>query len=141
MTVFTPLWGYWAWRERSSSKSNKNTQSGVKKGSTYIIIVVAATAYWRSRSTTREIGSAPTRSPSLAGESPSRDLDHAATPSSRGRLGGITHHALYAAKHNQRRKNRLDTAGEVSTPRTAPHAPSREGPAACSARAAATAGA
>ena len=38
MTVFTPLWGYWAWRERSSSKSNKNTQSGVKKGSSYIII-------------------------------------------------------------------------------------------------------
>ena len=48
MTVFTPLWGYWAWRERSLSKSNKNTQSGVKKGSTYIIIVPKHQEYGNS---------------------------------------------------------------------------------------------
>ena len=38
MTFFTPLWGYWARRKRSLSKSNKTIQSGVKTGSTYIII-------------------------------------------------------------------------------------------------------
>ena len=42
MTVFTPRWpgGYWARRKRSLSKSesNKTIQSGVKTGSTYIII-------------------------------------------------------------------------------------------------------
>ena len=37
--------------------------------------------------------------------------------------------------------NRLDTAGDISTPRTAPRAPSREGPAACSSLYGETAGA